>query len=129
MMARIRSSGKCDVGKARKLRIWRLRSIGEDHLNGVCWSVRVWRFGRETGAEIEDALGNHGHSAKKPASILETSNSLSRGASPIWGIKCQSLIRKGMENGPVIDFRAPMEANCLSNRNTNLSHRCICSTR
>lgn len=57
----IRSRGRCDVGVARRLKCSRSLSMGEDHLNGVCWSVTERRFGNEAPAESPQ-LGNHGHS-------------------------------------------------------------------
>ena len=57
------------------------RSIGDDHLNGVCCNLRVRSFGKDITLGVFE-LGSQGHSAKKPASALETSNSFNRGASP-----------------------------------------------
>lgn len=96
-MKRILSTGKWDVGSARRLSVCRSRSIGDDHLNGVCCNVRVRSFGKVT-ALIMLELGSQGHSAKKPASALETSNSFNRGASPSKGISdnCgRQIHRKG----------------------------------
>lgn len=55
--------------------------MGDDHLNGVCCNLRVRSFGKVMTLGVFE-LGNQGHSAKKPASALDTSNSFNRGASP-----------------------------------------------
>lgn len=38
-----------------------VRSMGEDHLKGVCCKVRVRRLGSTSGSEA-DAFGSHCHS-------------------------------------------------------------------
>ena len=50
-------------------------------MKGVCCKVSDRSLGRTTD-EDELALGSQGHSAKKAASTLDTSNSLNIGASP-----------------------------------------------
>lgn len=62
-----------------------MRSIGEDHLNGVYCSVNVSRQGSTTDV-VGLALGSQGHSGLNAASALETSNSLNNGASPYYQI-------------------------------------------
>ena len=59
----MRSKGRWAVGRARRLRVSRFAwSMGEDHLKGAYWRVRLLRHGTACGV-VEFPLGSHGQSA------------------------------------------------------------------